>query len=80
MTQSTSASETYTVTGTTVTRTGTFGGLTYSGVGFLTLNAGTSSTNLINVNKYAQRDHDEPSMATAAAPPSTSTAPAPAAR
>ncbi len=46
--QSTSASETYTITGTAVTRPSTFGGLTYSGIGALTLNAGTG-TNIINV-------------------------------
>ena len=46
--QSTVASETYTITGTTVTRTGTFGGLTYSGLGVLHLNTGTG-TNLVNV-------------------------------
>ena len=46
--QSTNAVETYTVTSTTVARIGTFGGLTYSGIGSLTLNPGIGS-NTINV-------------------------------
>ena len=48
--QSSGTSNTYTVTSAAVTSSATFGGLTYSSLGFLTLNAGTNPADVINVN------------------------------